>query len=169
VISWQIQQNNIELKYYSHLIYRICVLDVIIFFHIFRIQIWRGDTVRALFHLYSPGITWCCMILNILGVGCSRNEKYSAAGTKRHIFASFCVNWRIMPQNRPTFHELDVNTCFIGRWGNVKYSVRCYYFSLFWLHNQLKLVSLCFMYHDDDDVPILHDFIRFYPAFPTVL
>jgi len=51
-------------------------------------------------------------------------------------------------------------TCFIGRWGNVKYSV--------WLRNQLKLVSLCFMYYDDDDVPVLHDFIQFhyqYPAF----
>jgi len=40
-----------------------------------------------------------------------------------------------------------------------------------WLRNQLKLVSY-FMYHDDDDVPVLHDFIRFhyqYPAFPTAL
>ena len=54
-----------------------------------------------------------------------------------------------------------------------EYSVRyCYYFSLFWLHNQLILVSLCFMYNDDDDVPVFHDFIRFhyqYPAFPTAL
>jgi len=40
---------------------------------------------------------------------------------------------------------------------------------------QLKLVSLCFMYHDDDEVPVLHDFIRFHyqypstPLFPTAL
>jgi len=40
------------------------------------------------------------------------------------------------------------------------------------LHNQLKLGSLCFMYHDDNDVPVLHDFIRFhyqYRAFSTAL
>jgi len=36
----------------------------------------------------------------------------------------------------------------VGRWRNVNYSACCYYFSLFWLHNQLKLVSLCFMYHE---------------------
>jgi len=63
----------------------------------------------------------------------------------------------------------DETTCFIGRWGNVKYSTRCYYFSLFWLRNQLKLVSLCFMYHDDDDVPVLHDFIRFHYQYPAFL
>jgi len=48
----------------------------------------------------------------------------------------------------------ETTTCFIGRWGNVKYGTR-YYFSFFWLRNQLKLLSLCFMYHDDDDVPVL--------------
>ena len=54
---------------------------------------------------------------------------------------------------------------FIGRRGNVKYSARCYYFSFFWLRNQLKLVSLCFMMMMCQWCTI---FIRFhyqYPAF----
>ena len=66
----------------------------------------------------------------------------------------------------------DETTFFISRWWNVKYTARCYYFSFVWLHNQLKLVRLCFMYHNGDDVSVLHDFIRFhyqYPVFPTAL
>jgi len=66
----------------------------------------------------------------------------------------------------------DETTFFISRWWNVKYSARCYYFSFFWLRNQLKLVRLCFMYHNGDNVSVLHDFIRFhyqYPVFPTAL
>ena len=62
----------------------------------------------------------------------------------------------------------ETTTCFIGRWRNLKYSTH-YYFSLFWLHNQLELVSLCFVYHDDDDVSVLHDFIRFHYQYPLFL